>query len=65
MNIQLDFFEPNDEISLMHKEIMAIDERTRNVQKGLFARHGELVKIVLKQQDEIDRLREMLVKQVK
>jgi hypothetical protein len=65
MDIQFDFFESNDSVSLLRKEIDLIDERTRNVQRGLFARHGDLVKMVLKQQDEIDRLRQLLIKQVK
>lgn len=65
MQVQYDLFEDNDDISLMKQEIELIDERTRNVQRGLFARHSELVKMVLKQQEEIDRLRNMLMKQVK
>jgi hypothetical protein len=65
MDVQLDLFDSNDEMSLLRKEIDLIDNRTRNVQRGLFARHGDLVKMVLKQQEEIDRLRELLIKQVK
>ena len=65
MEVQLELFESNDEITLLRKEIVLIDDRTRNVQRGLFARHGDLVKMYLKQQDEIDALRGMLLKQVK
>jgi hypothetical protein len=65
MEIQLDLFDGNDEITLLRKEIDLIDERTRNVQRGLFARYSELVKMYLKQQHEIDILRCMQVKQVK
>jgi hypothetical protein len=65
MEVQLELFESNDEITLLRKEIVLIDQRTRNVQRGLFARHGDLVKMYLKQQDEIDLLRGLLLKQVK
>lgn len=55
--IQYDLFESNDEISLLRKEIEALREQNANVRKGLFARHAELAKLWLKQQDEIDQLK--------
>ena len=65
MYIQLDLFEENDELSILKKQIKAIDDRTRNVQRGLFARHAELVKMYLKQHEEIETIRAMMLKKVK
>ncbi len=58
--IQFDLFESNDEISLLKKELLIIDKKYSNVQRGMFARHGEMMKLILKQQDEIDKLKSML-----
>lgn len=65
MNVQLDLFEENDELSLMKKEIRGLLERQENVRKGLFARHNDLMKLYIKQQEEIDKLRSMMVREVK
>ncbi len=58
--IQFDLFEPYDEISLLRKEIDVLREQSANVRKGLFARHNELAKLWLKQQDEIEDLKRSL-----
>lgn len=76
MNIQLDFFEPNDEMSLLKREIKGTFDRVENVRRGIFSRHNSFTKEVLEiwthQQKEIeelklqiDRLRTMLLKEVK
>lgn len=69
MNVQYDLFEDNDDLSLMKQEIELIDERTRNVQRGLFSRHNnlakELIKMIEDQNKQIDELRKLLLKQVK
>jgi hypothetical protein len=65
MQVQYDLFSENDDISLMKQEIELIDQRTKNVQRGLFARHGDLVKMFCKQQAELDELRALLLKEVK
>jgi len=58
--IQYDLFEPNDELSLTKKEIALIKEQQNNLRKGLFVRHNELMKLYLKQQEEIDELKAKL-----
>lgn len=69
MQVQYDFFSDNDEMDLLRQEIEMIDERTRNVQRGLFARHNalanELHKLIEAQEKQIDELRKLLLKQVK
>ena len=65
MNIQLDLFEAEDDMSLLRKENRALFDRVENMRRGLFARHTELMKMYIKQQEEIDRLRVMMVKEVK
>jgi hypothetical protein len=65
-HVQLDFFENYDEITLLKKEIEIIDTRTRNVQRGLFARYNSFCKDILelldKQQKEIEGLRSIQLK---
>ncbi len=57
---QLDLFLENDEFSLLRGHIDSIDKKYSNVQRGIFAKHGELLKLILKQQDEIDKLKYMV-----
>jgi len=65
MEVQLDLFEEYDEVSLLKKEISALEETMHNVRKGLFKRHNELVKEIIKLTEEIDRMRILMIKQVK
>lgn len=65
MNIQLDLFVDDDEMSLLKKEHRALYDRVENMRRGLFARHTDLMKLYIKQQEEIDRLRSMMIKEVK
>lgn len=60
--IQLELFEENSEIDILRKEMSHMRTSQDNVRKGMFARHAELVKMYLKQQDEIEILRSMLLK---
>jgi len=75
-HIQLDFFEEYDEITLLRKEIEIIDSRTRNVQRGLFARYNTFCKEVMDlieeqskrlaiQSKELEILRDMQLQRVK
>lgn len=61
MSYQLDFFEPNDVEHYLKRDIENIQQQVNNIRRGLFARHNELAKMFLNQQQEIDRLRDMLV----
>jgi hypothetical protein len=61
MSVQLDFFEEMDDISILKREIDIVDQRTRNVQRGLFARYNCFGKEILDKLDamqkEIDELK--------
>lgn len=61
MSFQLDLFEPNDVEHYLKRDIEHVQDQVNNVRRGLFARHNELAKMFLKQQQEIDRLRDMLL----
>lgn len=65
MQVQYDLFSDNDEMDLLKQEIEQIDERTRNVQRGLFSRYNNLVKLIEDQNKQIEELRKLLLKQVK
>lgn len=52
--IQLDLFEKIDEFSLLRKEIDHIKKETGNVRRGMFQRHSDLGKLVLKIDARLD-----------
>lgn len=67
--IQLDFFEKNDDLTLLKKEVEYHYEKLENVRKGLFARDNqkqkainELLNMILAQQDEIAKLKSEIIK---
>jgi hypothetical protein len=68
-HVQLDLFEEYDEVMLLRKEIEIIDSRTRNVQRGLFARYNtfckEIMDLIEEQRKEIEVLRVMQLQRVK
>ncbi len=45
--IQLDFFEPKDDLELLKDELQLVKESTNKVRKGIFARHNEIAKMLL------------------
>lgn len=55
--IQLDFFEPTDELSLLKKEIDMLKDSLRRTQKRLFKQQNDYGKDILKIHQEIDILR--------
>ncbi len=59
MSAQLDIFESTD-IFTIKEEMRKVKETAENVRKGLFARHNELAKMFLAQQQEIDYLKELI-----
>lgn len=44
ISVQLDLFLPNDELSLLRRELELTQQRLENVQRGLFKRHGDMTK---------------------
>jgi hypothetical protein len=61
VQIQLEFFDKVDEITLMQKQIDKIDEVTSNVRRGLFSRLDGMFKMIQDQQKEIDSLRKCII----
>lgn len=59
--LQYDLFEENSEISLLRKGIEFIRTSSKNVRKGLFSRYNELMKLYLKQHEEIEMLRGLIL----
>lgn len=59
MSAQLDIFEEVN-ISILKDELKKVKDSSDNVRKGLFARHNELAKMFLAQQQEIDYLKELI-----
>jgi hypothetical protein len=58
--IQYDFFEEQSEFNDLKKKVDLISKGADNVRRGIFARHSALMKLVLKQQEEIEELRNHL-----
>lgn len=58
--VQLDLFEKIDDLTLLKKEIEEIRIRGDNVRRGLFARHNDLAKLFIEQQEQIDSLKKII-----
>ena len=56
---QLDFFEQL-QLDSLKREMKKVRETSENVRRGLFARHNELAKMFLAQQQEIDYLKQLI-----
>ncbi len=65
IQIQYDLFENRDELTLIKKEMDAIKKRDDNIRRGLFARYDSLSKTVVRQQEEIDELKGIILKKRK
>jgi hypothetical protein len=79
LNIQLDFFEETDDISILKKQDSFLLDRVDNLRRGLFKRHdvhekaiNMLLTMLVKQDETIDclkkdmeHLRNLLIKEVK
>lgn len=64
-HLQLELFDPVDELSLLQKDFRLLDRKCQNVQRGLFARFGTLEETVetlrdlcYQQKIEIETLKE-------
>jgi hypothetical protein len=64
-NIQYELFETNDDISLLQKEMSELRVSQNNLRKGLFARHNDLSKLYMRQQDELEKLKLKLSELIK
>jgi hypothetical protein len=60
--LQYHLFEENSEICLLKREVEEIKHGCDNVRKGIFARHNEMMKLLMKQQEEIDQLKSLIGK---
>lgn len=58
--IQLDFFEDNDELTMLKKEIILLRESQHKVRKNLFAKHSELAKMYMENVERLDNIERML-----
>ena len=64
--IQYDLFQDlPTETEILKKEIEVLRESQDRQRKSLFAKHAELMKIVVQQQAQIDKLNEMMMKRIK
>ena len=57
MSIQLELI-ARSEIEIVREEIKKVKEEADNIRRGLFARHNELSRLFLDQQEQIKLLRE-------
>lgn len=66
MNVQYDLFEEElTDIGILRKEVETLNERLDRQRKSLFAKQAELMKLVIKQSEEMNRLRELMMKRIK
>lgn len=62
MTIQYDFFDDEKPFNPLHAEIIELRNQLDHHRKSFFARHNQLSKLVIRQQEEIDRLRELMIR---
>ena len=65
MSAQLDLFLPNDEESLNKRELAAIRDLIVRSNRAQFAKLGSFGKEIIRLNEELDRVREMLLKEAK
>jgi hypothetical protein len=62
ISYQYDLFEkPCDDINLCHEKADAALSQVNNLRRGFFSRYTELGKLIIKQQQEIEQLRNMIM----
>jgi hypothetical protein len=57
--MQFDLFE-KDDVKLLYSEFLKVKTSSDNVRRGIFARHNELAKLYVAQQERIERLEALL-----
>jgi len=65
MSVQLDLFLENDEDSLNKRELAEMRDLILRCNRAQFAKLGSFGKEIVALHDELDRVREMLVKEAK
>jgi hypothetical protein len=60
MAIQLDLLQTYDSTDILRHELENTNISVGNLRRGLFARYHELSKLYIKQQEEIEELRNMI-----
>lgn len=63
--VQLELFEPNDEMSLMRRELIQVRDSNRRQFKALFAKNHGLAKEIIAMRDEMDGMRALFLKRKK
>ncbi len=61
---QLDLFDSPSYYDILHGEIVELRGQVDHYRKSFFGRQRELSNLVMRQQGEIDRLRELLIKSI-
>ena len=59
------FSDPPTDIDLCRKEINVLKEQLGNVRRGTFQRLNEQGKLIIRMQEDIDRLNAMMMKRIK
>lgn len=59
---QLDLFDSPNYQDVLHGEILELRSQLDHHRKSFFARQNQMSKLILRQQSEIDRLREILLR---
>lgn len=57
VQVQFDLFKETTDVDIMKAEVESLKESLGNVRRGIFARHNEMAKLILAQQEELDFLK--------
>lgn len=57
IQVQFDLFKETTDVDVMKAEIEHLKESIGNVRRGIFARHNEMAKLIISQQEELDFLK--------
>lgn len=57
VQVQFDLFKETTDVDIMKAEMESLKESLGNVRRGIFARHNEMAKLILAQQEELDFLK--------
>lgn len=57
VQVQFDLFKETTDVDIMKAEVNSLKESLGNVRRGIFARHNEMAKLIMAQQEELDFLK--------